>query len=316
MPTAAAPTSPDAPPGTKAFKRVADEMDKAMQADSAAAQAAPLSFPKGNGLRILMTGHSWVAPGKITLPVIAKAAGLTGHVQRDHTSGGAKGSANSIWLNEHGQDEKSPTRVILLPAIPTGQWDVMTWGAYTGDKPEDYSQWINLCLKYNPTMEFYIQDGWPTPRMGAKGTPPDQMFEVLQAMYVNTIRPMLQSTIYDPLNRSYPGKVHLIPAGAAVVEMLRHYFAGELPGFDCVAEINGGKRGIFSADSFHLSKTSGINWLVGYCYYGMLYKKSPELIADFHPKGIDRKEDQLMRQAAWHAITHHPLTGLTDKNGR
>ncbi len=314
--TAAATASSETAPGNKAFKRVTEEMDKAMQADSAATQSAPLSFPKGNGLRILMTGHSWVAPGKITLPDIAKAAGYTDHVQRAHTSGGAKGSANSIWLNEHGQPEPTnASRAILLPAIPTGQWDVMTWGAYTGDTPLHYSQWIDLCLKYNPAMVFYVQDGWPTPRLGAKDTPPNRMFEALRAMYADTIMPMLERSIFGDLTRSYPGKVHLIPAGAAVVEMLRHYYAGELPGFDCMAEVNGGKRGIFSPDSFHLSKTSGIGWIVGYCYYGMLYKKSPELIADFLPKGVDRNEDTLMRRAAWHAITHHPLTGLTDKNG-
>ena len=262
--TPAVASRPDGLPANKAFKKVADEMDTAMQAESAAAQAAPLFYPKGNGLRILMTGHSWVAPGKITLPEIAKAAGYKDHIQRDHTSGGANGSANSIWLNEHGQDKKKPTRVVLLPAIPTGQWDVMTWGMYTGDKPQDYTQWMDPCLKANPAMVFYIQDGWPTPRMVAKGTAPDKMYETLRQMYVNTVVPMYQANL-EALNRSHPGKVHVIPVGAAVVEMLRHYFAGELPGFDCMAEIDGGKRGIFSPDSFHLSRTSGIGWVVGYC---------------------------------------------------
>jgi hypothetical protein len=307
----------DAPatlPNTRAFKRVADEMDKAMQADNAAVQSAPLSFPKGNGLRILMTGHSWVAPGKITLPAIAKAAGFKDHIQRDHTSGGASGSANSIWLNEHGQDKNKPTRVILLPAIPTGQWDVMTWGMYSNDTPHDYIQWMEPCLKANPAMVFYIQDGWPTPRMNAKDTAPDQLPGVLKDAYETSVTPMFKAN-YDALNTTYPGKVHIIPAGAAVVEMIGHYYAGELPGFDCLAEIKGGKKGIYSPDSFHLSRTSGIGWLVGYCYYGMLYKKSPELIANFSPKGVDPTLDRFMRQAAWHAITHSPFSGLTDVNG-
>ena len=78
--------------------------------------------------------------------------------------------------------------------------------------------------------------------------------------------------------------------------------------------VNGGKRGIYSPDSFHLSKTSGIGWLVGYCYYGMLYRKSPELIADFHPQGVDPTLDRLMRRAAWQAITHSEFSGLTDTN--
>ncbi len=301
-------------PSTKAFRKEAGEIDAKMQADNAAVELTPLSFKPGNGLRILMTGHSWVAPGKITLPEIARAAGYKDHVQRDHTSGGANGSPNAIWRNEHGQDTKKPTRVILLPAIPTGQWDVMTWGMYTGDTPHDYTQWMDLCLKYNPAMVFYIQDGWPTPRLGAKGTPPDKQFAMLETLHRTTMTRMFQGN-FDLLHASYPGKVHIIPAGAAVVEMIRHYFVGELPGFDCLAEINGGTRGIYSPDSFHLSRVSGIGWLVGYCYYGMLYKKSPELILDFHPKDVDPKVDQLMRAAAWHAITQSPFSGLTDRNG-
>jgi hypothetical protein len=310
----AAEVAPVASKAGKAFRKVADEMDKAMQADNAAVESAPLSYPKGNGLRVLMTGHSWVAPGKITLPIIAKAAGYNDHVQRDHTSGGASGSANSIWLNEHGQDKQKPRRVILLPAIPTGQWDVMTWGMYTNDKLQDYTQWMEPCLKANPAMVFYIQDGWPTPRFGSGGRAGDTTFPALRQIYVDTMMPMFRDN-FDALDRAYPGKVHIIPAGAAVVEMLGHYEAGELPGFDCVTEINGGTRGIYSPDSFHLSRTSGIGWLVGYCYYGVLYKKSPELIANFHPKGVDAKVDRIMRLSAWHAIVHSPFSGLTDENG-
>jgi hypothetical protein len=261
-----------------------------------------------------MTGHSWVAPGRITLPEIARAAGYRDHVQREHTSGGANGTPNSIWRNEQGLDKTLPTRVILLPAIPTGQWDVMTWGMYTGDTPEHYEQWIRPCLEANPAMVFYIQDGWPTPRMGPAGTPPEKMPAMLRQLYADTMTTMFRRN-FDALNASHPGKVHIIPAGAAVVEILDLFFAGELPGFDCMAEVNGGKRGIFSPDSFHLSRTSGIGWLVGYCYYGMLYKKSPELIADLHPKGVDATVDQLMRRAAWHAIVHSPFSGLTDANG-
>lgn len=35
----------------------------------------------------------------------------------------------------------------------------MTWGSYFMDKPEYFSQWIDLCQKSNPDMKFYIQDG-------------------------------------------------------------------------------------------------------------------------------------------------------------
>lgn len=301
-------------PKTKAFKRVADEMDKAAQARNEVERLGPLAPPKGNGLRVLMTGHSWVGPGRITFPQIAKAAGYPDTVLRAHISGGGTGSANSIWLNEHGKDTERPTRVILLPAIPTGQWDVMTWGMFTNDQPQDYIQWMEPCLKANPAMVFYIQDGWPTPKRDAGNSTPETLSATLIESYQKTMIPMFTGNL-AALNAAYPGKVHMIPAGAAVVEMIGHYVAGEVPALDCLAEIKGGKKGIYSPDSFHLSRVSGIGWLVGYCYYGVLYKKSPELIKDFSPPNVDPTLDRFMRQSAWHAITHSPYTGLTDANG-
>ena len=59
----------------------------------------------------------------------------------------------------------------------------------------------------------------------------------------------------------------------------------------------------------------GCHDLVGYCYYGTLYKKSPALLAGFHAAGVDPKVDQLLREAAWKAITQSPFSGVADKNG-
>lgn len=300
-----------APQQTRAMRKTAGAMDTDMQQANAAQRALPLSYPKGNGLRVLIMGHSWVAPGRLTLPVIAKAAGFTGHEQRSHTRGGVWGTANAIWLNEHGQGNVEPKDVLLLPAIATGQWDVMTWGSYYSDKPSDYTQWIDLCLKSNPKMVFYIQDGWPTERMGAHGDTPAALIASLRQVYATGITPSMQG-LEQALNARYPGKVHIIPVGAAVVEMLGDYLAGQLTGFDCIAQVKGGTKGIYGPDSYHLSRTSGINYLAGYCYYAELYRRSPESIPNFCPKGVDPKVDHLMRVAAWHAVTQSPLSGLTD----
>jgi len=121
--------------------------------------------------------------------------------------------------------------------------------------------------------------------------------------------------IYDALNARYSRKVHIIPAGAAMVEMLHHYFAGRLSGFDCVAEYLGGKCGFYRDDN-HLSHTSGMEQLLGYLYFGMLYRQSPEHIANYHPRGVDPTVDLLMRRAAWHAITHSSFSGITDKTSK
>ncbi len=297
---------------TEIFKATAEELDRAMQADNASKQKEALQFPKGNGLRIISTGHSWVAPALRTLPQIAVAAGLHGQHIRSHTSGGGTGSANSIWRKEFGKYGSEAAKPILLPAIATGQWDVMTWGAFYGDVPEHYTQWVDVCLKANPKMTFFIQDGWPTFDKSMSELEPAVALQQIDESHRDLQRVMFQQE-YEILSKRYPGKIHIAPAGAAVVEMLHHYFAGKLTGFDCVSENLGGTKGIYR-DGGHLSKESGMEWLVGYLYYGMLYQRSPQLIEGFLPPGVSKEVDPLLRVAAWNAIKTSPYSGIRDEN--
>jgi hypothetical protein len=298
---------------SEVFQATADELDAAMKVENAANQKEPQQFPKGNGLRIVSTGHSWVGPALRTLPQIAAAAGYDGQHVRSHTGGGGTGSANSIWKKEFGKYDDSPAKPILLPAIGTGQWDVMTWGAFYGDTPEHYGQWIDVCLKHNPRMMFFIQDGWPTLQTG----PPEAPAADLLKAYDDRLAEMQQGTfqlIYESLGEKYPGQVHIIPAGAAVVDMLHRYHEGRLPGFDCASEHLGGTKGIYR-DGGHLSRESGMEWLVGYLYYGTLYRKSPVLIEGLSPPNVHSEVDRAMREAAWKAIISSPYSGVTDRNG-
>ncbi len=300
-------------PTNPAFIATAAELDKAMQASNAAKQG-DLQYPKGNGLRLLMSGHSYVAPAVRTLPMITAAAGLDGHHQRSHNSGGSTGSASSIWLTEFGKFKGKPATPILLPAIATGQWDVMTWGAFYNDTEASYTPWIDACLAKNPAMVFYIQDGWPSyPREVAADD--HALIQAVIEAELKVGRDKLFTPLYEGLNKRYPGKVHVLPAAPAVVEMIHHYYAGELPGFDCISENLGGKKGVYR-DGGHLSWQSGMDQIVGYVYYGVLYRESPEKVTKYHPQGLDPTVDRLMRKAAWNAIIHDPLSGITDKEGR
>lgn len=296
------------------FEATAAQMDAAMHAVSAASQKEPLQFPKGNGLRVLMCGHSYVAPAVRSLPLVAAAAGFEGHHQRSHNSGGSTGSANSIWLTEFGKFRDKPAQPILLPALATGQWDVMTWGAFYHDTPECYTMWIDACLAKNPQMQFLIQDGWPSYPREVDAANHDLILAVLQKEK-DLGQNELFKKLYDGLNARNPGKVHIIPAAAAVVEMIGHYYAAELPGFDCISEHLGGKKGVYR-DGGHLSSSGGMDQIVGYLYFGMLYRQSPEHIAAYHPPNVDPTVDHFMRQAAWRAITQSPFSGITDKAGK
>ncbi len=57
-----------------------------------------------------------------------------------------------------------------------------------------------------------------------------------------------------------------------------------------------------------------MHWFEGYVYYAMLYQRSPELIKSKF-KVPDDELDKVFRRIAWQVVTHHPLSGVTDKDG-
>jgi hypothetical protein len=285
--------------------KVADQIDKEMQASNTRQGEQDLTFPKGDGLRIVMIGNSWTRPAIRTLPEIAKAAGIREQHIRSFTQSSNAGHPDPLFHNES-------ARKMLDPAIATGQWDVMTMLSRGGDKPEYFAQWMDLCLQANPGTVFYIQDGWSN--YSLKTAASDPQADLARLGGLQAARQIEYKGYYDALNAKYPGKIHLIPCGAAVVEMVRLYYAKELSGFDCVAQHLGGKKGVYR-DGSHVSDDSGMDYLLGYLYYGTLYRKSPELIKGFAPAKLDPAIDQIMRKVAWQAIIRSPLSGITDKNG-
>ena len=270
-----------------------------------------LAAKKGNGLRVLMLGHSWVAPAQKTLNGIAHAAGFDGHRQRERLKGGARGSANALWLNEFGKLPGEKAYPSQLPAIATGSWDVLTFGSYYEDKPEYFGQWIDVCLKYNPAMTFFIQDGWPRVNSSYLRMKPD-----IAVKKLDTEMKRMEKEYFTPgfgaLNKMYPGRVHFIPSGSAVVELIRRYYAKQVPAFDCLSENFGGKCGIYR-DGSHLSKTSGVEHLIGYVYYATLYHRSPTLIEKPTPD-IEAQLDTQLREIAWRAVIESPLSGVKDQD--
>ncbi|MHC4088109.1 MAG: hypothetical protein ACYSWZ_08935 [Planctomycetota bacterium] len=276
-----------------------------------AIKEGPLSYSKGSGIRMVSTGHSWVDPALRTLPRIAKAAGLYGHRQRKHIRGGGKGKANAIWRREIGRlDSDSEAHPILIPAIATGDWDVMTWGVYPKDRAEHFEQWIEFCLRYNPDMEFYLQDAWTgTSFYKSEGKLSLDRFVVAQTLINTRVKKIMQK-----LEKKYPGKVRVIPVGNSMIEMLKLYYRKKLSGIEGLSAHLCHKEHTLWRDGGHLGKHMA--WWEGYCYYAAIYKKSPELIeARFEVTEYNEELDRAMRRCAWKAVTEHPYTRITDKNG-
>lgn len=289
-------------------------------------QETALSFPKptDGALRIVGTGHSFMAPGYKTLPLICRAAGFEQPMCL-HTGGGVTGSTRYKWEQENGIFEFAGEPVPrLLAAISNSDWEAMTWGGYHQDRPEFYTCWVEFCTRFHPDMKFYLSDAWPqifqlaeiydlekTPESEALFTD-DALERMLQSRQESTMNLVRQ--IRDKTTEM----VFIMPTAAAVTEAARLFNKGELPGVEGLHMALGGKeRSIWRDRTGHLGP--GFERLEGYVFYATLYGKSPELIVpaiDFpgDPQYPGEELDRIFRRIAWQAVINHPFSGVTDKN--
>lgn len=284
-------------------------------------QRAVTSYPKpaDGSLRIVGTGHSFMAPGYQTFPLIAHASGLEPPPLVTHTGGGMTGSARYKWEQENGifQFDGKPVPK-LLASIANAEWDAMMWGPYFQDRPEYYSCWIDFCLKYNPKMKFYLSDAWP--QLDQLDEIPTKEGELTSDLFIRLGKEKYATygTLVGNLNESYPGKVFVLPTSDAMVLAVQAYHRGELPGVEGVHQYVGQKKRSLWRDRLgHLGP--GFGNLEGYVFYATMYGRSPELIEGDVPfKGQSdypsRELDRVFRKIAWQAVIGNPLSGHVDKN--
>ena len=262
-----------------------------------------------------MTGHSWVAPGIKTLPPLAKAAGYQEHQQVSHTGGGGTGAANAIWLKEFGKwqsgVEAKPT---LIPAVATGEWDVMTWGPFYEDKPKYYFQWIDFCLEHNPETSFLLQDAWPRFSPDYRKMESSAVAAAISEEH-RVMQKEMFGALYQSFEEKYPGKVRVIPVSAALVDLMRKFADGRIEHLTCIDEAKREGEIGFYRDGGHLSRASGIEHLVGYGYFSMLYRRSPATVNEYSPPKVPPAFDKQMREAIWKAVVASPYAGIDDADG-
>ncbi|MDF2377577.1 MAG: hypothetical protein P1U81_15165 [Verrucomicrobiales bacterium] len=275
--------------------------------------------PESGALRIVGTGHSFMAPGYRTFPQICKAAGFEQPLFT-HTGGGITGSARYKWEQENGIFEFDGRPLPrLLASIANAEWEAMMWGPYFNDRPEYYSCWINFCLKYHPAMKFYLSDAWPQLFQLGENPESEDFFtdEVLDR--IGKEKRELYTALANTLRESYPDKVFILPTSDAMVLAAKRQIRGELPGVEGIHTVIGGKeRSLWRDQLGHLGP--GFDRLEGYVFYATMYGKSPALIEEkvnFTPESDfpGPELDRVFREIAWEAVTGHPFSGVVDADG-
>jgi hypothetical protein len=284
-----------------------------------------LPKPEDGALRIVGTGHSFMAPGYKTFPVICRAAGFTQPLLT-HTGGGITGSARYKWEQENGifQFDRKP-RPKLLAAISTGEWDAMMWGPYYRDRPAFYRCWIDFCVRYNPKMEFYLSDAWPSLRHFDRRPTREDAETVKDFVRIGREIRETYGKLIAALDEKHPDKVHIMPTSDAMVLAVQRFHAGKLPGIDGIHRLIGGKdRSLWRDQIGHLGP--GLEWLEGYVFYSTIYKRSAAQIKGEVVRAgrVDRRGrkqtppgrelDRIFREIAWEAVVNNPYSDVTDEN--
>lgn len=308
-------------PAYAACYKTADEIKAIYAKQIKSNEPAVVSFdkPTDGAIRIVGTGHSFMAPGYRTFPRICQAAGFKQPLYT-HMGGGVTGSARYKWEQENGifQFDGKP-KPKLLSSIANAKWDAMMWGPYTDDRPEYYSCWIDFCLKYNPEMKFYLSDAWPQLKQLGKQPKSESFFTPAVMDRIGAERRSTTANIVESLRAAYPDRVFILPTNDAMVISAQHFLRGDLPGVQGIHRLIGKQeRSIWIDQIGHIGP--GFDRLEGYVFYATIYGRSPELISDQINFGDDsefpsEKLDRVFRKIAWQATVGHPLTGVTDKDG-
>lgn len=263
----------------------------------------------GNGLWIVSIGHSCIIPAVVPFSQIAIGEGYANHTHLMQFFGGAGGAAKAQWNRTEAQQQAKP-------ALATGKIDVLTFGHFVrpdemtqGCEEEDYVRWIEFALKKNPETRFYIQDLWSwLPMEGRRIAPVELDIGTYRGKMQRTTRDLTK--VVHELNRRFPGKVNVLPAGPAMVELVDRVLRKELPGVDAimVEPKDAAERIGLLRDMIH--PTEVLASLQGYIYYACLYRKDPRKLES----GIyrDGKLDKILREVAWCTVVSHPLSGVTE----
>ena len=284
-------------------------------------QRTVVSYPKpaDGAIRVVGVGHSFMTPGYKTLPLISRGAGMSQPLYT-HVGGGMTGSARYKWEQENGifgfEGKPEPK---LLCSIANAKWDAMMFGPYFHDRPAYYSCWFDFCLKHNPEMKFYLSDAWPQlAHLKEKPTSEEFFTEEIFDQMAETNRSEGTKMLGSLLD-SYPNKVLVVPTSDAMVLAAKHFLRGELPGIDGLHRVIGKKeRSLWKDQLGHLGP--GFERLEGYVFYATLYGRSPELIENEirfqgNPKFPSPELDRVFRKIAWQAVSNHPNSVVTDKDG-
>src|SRR5262245_41201388 len=261
----------------------------ALLALTTAAGAQDVARP--TGLRIFYTGHSFhmFVPPQVDL--LAKAAGIEGHV-----TAGRQGIGGSRVIQHW---EKADDQNTAKKALLTGEVDVFTMAAHVQIPDEGITKFTELGLAHNPNLRLLVQASWfpfdvpePDKRIRENAQRDNMAVADLQKA-VDDWRKKLEAQA-DDLNRQH-GKtcVFIVPVGDAMVKLRSLIVDSKYPGVAKQSEL-------FTDPIGHGG--GHVQALASYCNFVAIYRRDPQGLKMDVP-GVSDEQHAILQKIAWETVS-------------
>jgi hypothetical protein len=249
-------------------------------------------------LRVFYTGHSFHMFVPARVGAAAKAAGI-----KEYQLAGTQGIGGSRVI-QHWDKDKGEN--LARKVLEKGDADVLTMAPHLKIPDEGIDRFVELGLKQNPTMRFFVQQSW-VPFDYLDKRVKDNAERDAAKLDVDRLRTdhakwrSLMETQVKSLNKNAGREaVFIVPAGDAVVTLRSMVADGKAPGLSKQSEL--------FTDAIGHGKLP-IVILVSYCNYACITGRSPIGLPVKEP-GINAQLHELLQRIAWETVTAYPMSGV------
>ncbi len=172
--------------------------------------------PFRDGARCLFIGHSFFVPVADAFGAVASQNDFPSHDMETVFRGGSFGSPGALW-------DDAATRAEVEATLATGEIELFGLTYFTPNNSgfDQYAQWIDLALQYNPDTRFFVGVPW-APGGHSMDT---AMFDGACEQFA-----LAGFAVVDQLRAAYPGsRIEFIGYGKTASVMKRMFDSGDLP---------------------------------------------------------------------------------------
>ncbi len=250
------------------------------------------------GQRVFFSGHSFHMFIVPRFEQLVTSAGIQGH----HTVGTQMIGGSKVIQHWELAGEKATAK----PALTGGKVDVFTMAPNVLMPDVGIDNFVELGLKNNPAMRFYVQASWvsfdsisETSRINDNAKRDETDLDALQKAG-DSWKAKLEAQV-DALNAKYGKKsVYIVPVGDAVIALRRRVKIGEFPG---VAK----QSQLFRDPIGH--GQGQIMALTAYCNFAAIYGKSP-LGLKLDERGVSDDQHAILQRIAWETVSQYERAGI------